>query len=58
MEIIKLTPCIKNKSRLYCAVHSCGSKSHANLELSFHALPKSGSCHVYIENIIIYGKNR
>ncbi|KAH0540284.1 hypothetical protein KQX54_015510 [Cotesia glomerata] len=54
MEVIKLTPRKKNKSRVYCAVNGCGSKSHENLEISFHAIPKPGSSFVYIENL--FGK--
>ncbi|XP_074106475.1 uncharacterized protein LOC141532157 [Cotesia typhae] len=50
MELIKLNPRLKNKSRVYCAVNGCGSKSQENLEISFHALPKPGSTFVYVEN--------
>ncbi|XP_044741933.1 uncharacterized protein LOC123302903 [Chrysoperla carnea] len=40
MEVIKSNLRTENKSRVYCAVNGCGSKSHTNLEVSFHAIPK------------------
>ena len=54
MELIKSKLRTKNKSRVYCAVNGCRSKSHENVEISFHAIPKPGSSFVYIENF--FGK--